>query len=47
MEKIRRMTDTPYDVPTWRIALKNWQTLRRFRQSTRQPGNWSGARTDQ
>ena len=31
MDSIRLLTDRPYDLPTWRIALKNWSTLRKFR----------------
>ena len=40
MNKVRGMTDRPYDLPTWRIALKNWNTLRRWRASTKKPGHW-------
>ena len=40
MPRLRSMTDQPYDLPTWRIALKNWRTLRRFRQTNRRPGGW-------
>ena len=42
MTKVRALTDRPYDLPTWQIALKNWQTLRRWRASTRRPGTWQG-----
>ena len=42
MEKVRGLTDRPYDLPTWRIALKNWRTLRRWRARTRRPGHWEG-----
>jgi len=42
MDKVRGLTDRPYDLPTWRIALKNYQTLRRWRQRTRRPGHWEG-----
>jgi glyoxylase-like metal-dependent hydrolase (beta-lactamase superfamily II) len=42
MEGIRGLTNLPYDLPTWRIALKNWRTLRRFRASRRRGGNWEG-----
>jgi glyoxylase-like metal-dependent hydrolase (beta-lactamase superfamily II) len=42
MMKIRGLTDRPYDLPTWRIALKNWRTLKRFADSSRGDGNWSG-----
>jgi glyoxylase-like metal-dependent hydrolase (beta-lactamase superfamily II) len=38
MNKIRGLTDRPYDLPTWRIALKNWNTLRRWRAKTRNTG---------
>lgn len=44
MAKVRGLTDRPYDLPTWRIALKNWSTLRRWRARTRRPGNWEGGR---
>ena len=40
MEKVRGLTDRPYDLPTWRIALKNWGTLQRWRAKTRRPGHW-------
>ena len=46
MEKVRGMTDRPYDMPTWRIALKNWQTLQRFRASTQRKGHWEGGKSD-
>ncbi len=42
MPKLRRLTDLPYDLPTWRIVLKNWRTLRRFHQNNRRPHVWSG-----
>ncbi|MNC93599.1 hypothetical protein D3C83_102640 [compost metagenome] len=42
MTKIRGLTDRPYDLPTWRIVLKNWKTLKRFGESSRGNGNWSG-----
>jgi glyoxylase-like metal-dependent hydrolase (beta-lactamase superfamily II) len=42
MEKVRKLTDFPYDLPTWKIALKNWKTLRQFRASTRGSGHWAG-----
>jgi glyoxylase-like metal-dependent hydrolase (beta-lactamase superfamily II) len=42
MEKVRGLTDRPYDLPTWRIALKNWRTLRRWRARVRRPGHWDG-----
>ena len=42
MTKIRGLTDRPYDLPTWRIVLKNWRTLKRFAESSRGEGNWSG-----
>ena len=44
MDKVRGLTDRPYDLPTWRIALKNWSTLRRWRARTRRPGHWEGGR---
>ena len=44
MDKVRGLTDRPYDLPTWRIALKNWRTLRRWRARTRRPGHWQGGR---
>ncbi|MSQ14176.1 MAG: MBL fold metallo-hydrolase [Dehalococcoidia bacterium] len=40
MNKIRALTNRPYDLPTWRIALKNWRTLSRWQASTRRPGHW-------
>ena len=42
MKKVRSLTDRPYDLPTWRIALKNRRTLRRWRERTRRPGHWEG-----
>ena len=42
MTAVRSLTDRPYDLPTWRIALKNRQTLKRWRARTRQPGHWEG-----
>ena len=42
MEKVRALTDRPYDVPTWRIVLRNWRTLRRFQASTQRRGHWEG-----
>lgn len=42
VERIRGLTDRPYDLPTWQIALKNWRTLRRWRARTRRPGHWEG-----
>ena len=44
MTKVRRLTDRPYDLPTWRIALKNWRTLQRWQKRTRQPGHWDGGK---
>ena len=44
MDSVRGLTDRPYDLPTWRIALKNWGTLRRWRARTRLPGHWEGGR---
>ncbi len=40
MDRVRGLTNRPYDLPTWRIALKNWRTLQRWRASTRRPGHW-------
>ena len=42
MDKVRFLTDRPYDLPTWRIAWRNRRTLRAFRASTRGPGHWQG-----
>lgn len=42
MPKIRGLTDRPYDLPTWRIVLKNWRTLRRFYHANRRPGGLTG-----
>jgi glyoxylase-like metal-dependent hydrolase (beta-lactamase superfamily II) len=42
MTRIQKLTARPYDVPTWRIVMKNWKTLVRFQESTRRPGNWQG-----
>ncbi|MSQ22085.1 MAG: MBL fold metallo-hydrolase [Dehalococcoidia bacterium] len=42
MDKVRSLTDRPYDLPTWKIALKNWRTLRRWRARTARPGHWEG-----
>lgn len=44
MDRVRGLTDRPYDLPTWRIALKNWGTLRRWRARTRLPGHWEGGK---
>ena len=44
MDSVRGLTDRPYDLPTWRIALKNWGTLRRWRARTRLPGHWDGGK---
>ena len=44
MDKVRGLTDRPYDLPTWRIALKNWTTLRRWRARSRRPGHWEGGK---
>ena len=43
IDRVRNLTAKPYNMPTWLIVLRNWRTLRRFRDSTRRPGNWSGA----
>ena len=45
MDRVRGLTDRPYDLPTWRIALKNWGTLQRWRARTRRPGHWEGGRS--
>jgi len=45
MNKVRGLTDRPYDLPTWRIALKNWNTLRRWSAKTRTPGRWEGGKS--
>ena len=42
MTAVRGLTDRPYDLPTWRIALKNWRTLRRWRKRVQRPGHWEG-----
>jgi len=42
MPKIRGLTDRPYDLPTWRIVLKNWRTLRHFYRANRRPGGLTG-----
>lgn len=44
MNKIRGLTDRPYDLPTWQIAIKNWKTLRRWRATTQKPGVWQGGK---
>ena len=44
MNRVRGLTDRPYDLPTWRIALKNWTTLRRWRARSRRPGHWEGGK---
>jgi glyoxylase-like metal-dependent hydrolase (beta-lactamase superfamily II) len=44
MTRVRGLTDRPYDLPTWRIALKNWGTLQRWRARTRKPGHWEGGK---
>ncbi|MCH2525068.1 MAG: MBL fold metallo-hydrolase [Dehalococcoidia bacterium] len=38
--KVRGLTDRPYDLPTWKIVLKNWRTLRKWRETTSKPGHW-------
>ena len=40
IHSLRGLTDQPYDLPTWRIVVKNWRTLRRFHQTNRRPGGW-------
>ena len=42
MTRVRSLTDRPYNMPTWRIVLRNWRTLKRFQESTRGGGNWQG-----
>ena len=42
MGKVRGLTDRPYDLPTWRILLRNWRTLRRWRANSSRPGHWQG-----
>ena len=42
MTRIQRMTHRPYDLPTWRIVLRNRRTLRRFQASRRWDGHWEG-----
>ena len=42
MDKVRGMTDRPYDLPTWRIVMRNRRTLRQFQESSRRPGHWQG-----
>jgi glyoxylase-like metal-dependent hydrolase (beta-lactamase superfamily II) len=39
---IKALTDRPYNVPTWRIALKHRATLKRFRERSKGPGHWEG-----
>ena len=46
MDSVRGLTNRPYDLPTWRIALKNWGTLRRWRASTRGKGHWGASKRD-
>lgn len=36
MDRVRGLTDKPYDLPTWQIVMKNWRTLRRFYRMNRQ-----------
>lgn len=42
MDKIRGLTDRPYDISTWRIVLRNRRTLRQFRANSRRSGHWQG-----
>jgi glyoxylase-like metal-dependent hydrolase (beta-lactamase superfamily II) len=42
MDRVRGMTDRPYDKPTWQIALKNWRTLVRWQRNTRRKGHLDG-----
>lgn len=44
MESLRSLTDRPYDLPTWRIVLKNWRTLRRFHAAMRRREHAEGGR---
>jgi glyoxylase-like metal-dependent hydrolase (beta-lactamase superfamily II) len=39
---IKTLTDRPYNVPTWRIALKHQATLKRFRERSKGTGHWEG-----
>ena len=39
---IKALTERPYNIPTWRIALKHRSTLKRFRERSKQPGHWEG-----
>ena len=43
MTKLRGMTDRPYNVPTWQIAIKNYQMIKKFRQTNNQKGEWKGS----
>jgi glyoxylase-like metal-dependent hydrolase (beta-lactamase superfamily II) len=47
MTKVRGLTDRPYDLPTWQIALKNWKTLRRWRSTGQRPGAWKTKKKNQ
>ena len=42
MASVRGLTDRPYDLPTWRIAWKNRETLKRWRTNSRRAGHWEG-----
>ncbi len=44
MDRVRGMTNKPYDKPTWQIALKNWRTLIRWQRNTRKKGHWDGGK---
>ncbi|MQF99046.1 MAG: MBL fold metallo-hydrolase [SAR202 cluster bacterium] len=47
MTKVRGLTDRPYDLPTWQIALKNWRTLRKWRSTGQRPGAWQTKKKNQ
>jgi len=44
MASLRALTDRPYDLPTWKIVMKNWRTLRRFHASVRRGVHFEGGR---
>ena len=43
MNKLRGMTDRPYNIPTWQIAIKNYQMIKKFRQTNNNKGEWKGS----
>ena len=43
MEKLRAMTDRPYNIPTWQIAIKNYRMIKKFRQTNNTKGEWQGS----